>query len=101
MGKRRRRGKKKFTIPLAPIAGLLAAPAISAGIHRALEGDMYGVAFEAQKFLGVSGGKFNAAYLIENISPIIIGCLVHKFVGGAPLNLNKMLASAGVPFVRI
>ena len=99
--RRGRRGSRKFTLPLAPIAGLIAAPAVRAGINAAIAGDVNGVMYEAAKFVGITGDRFDAFALASNVTPLLIGCLVHKFVGGAPLNLNRMLASAGVPIIRI
>jgi len=99
--RRGRRGSRKFTLPLAPIAGLIAAPAVRAGINAAINGDVNGVMYEAAKFVGITGDTFDAFALASNVTPLLIGCLVHKFVGGAPLNLNRMLASAGVPIIRI
>jgi len=101
MGKKKKRGARKFTIPLAPIAGIVAAPAVQAGIKAAVAGDWDGVMYEAGKFVGFENGKFDAFALASNIGPILIGLAVHKFVGGAPLNLNRMLASANVPIIRI
>ena len=99
--RRGRRGSRKFTLPLAPIAGLLAAPAVGATIKAAMAGDVDGVLYEAKKFVGFTGDQFDAFALGSNVLPIVSGLLIHKFVGGAPLNLNRMLASAGVPFIRI
>lgn len=102
LGKRRRkRASRKFTIPIAPIAGIIAAPAVRAGINAAVAGDWDGVMHEASKFVGFADGKFDAFALASNVGPILVGLMVHKFVGGSPLNLNRMLASANVPIVRI
>jgi len=101
MAKKKKRGARKFTLPIAPIAGLLAAPAIRAGAKAAIAGDIDGVMYEAGKFVGFTDGKFDAFALGSNILPIIIGILVHKFVGGPPLNVNRMLAAANVPVIRI
>lgn len=102
LGRRKnKRRSRKFTIPLAPICGILAAPAIQAGAKAALAGDVDGVIYEAGKFVGFTGDRFDAFALGSNILPIMIGILVHKFVGGAPLNVNRMLAAANVPIVRI
>jgi len=100
MAKKKRRARK-FTIPIAPIAGIVAAPAVQAGIKNAIAGDWDGVMFEAGKFVGFTDGKFDAFALASNIGPILVGLAVHKFVGGPPLNLNRMLASANVPILRI
>jgi len=99
--KKRRRGARKLTIPLAPIARIIAAPAVRAGIANAMVGNVDGVLYEAGKFVGMANGTFDMNALISNITPVVVGCLVHKFIGGAPLNVNRMLASANVPLLRI
>lgn len=98
---KKKRKSRKFTIPLAPIAGILAAPAVGAGIRAALAGDIDGMLYEAKKFVGFTGDQFDAFALISNMGPIVVGLAIHKFVGGPPLNLNRMLAAANVPVVRI
>ena len=100
-GGNRKMGKRKFTIPIAPIAGILAAPAVQAGVKAALDGDWDGIMYEAGKFIGFKDGQFDAFALGSNVGPIILGILIHKFVGGPPLNVNRMLASANVPIIRI
>lgn len=90
-----------MTIPLAPIAGLLGSPAIGAMINGVMTGNIDAVSYEAGRFVGIDAGKFNAGLLLTNITPLIVGLLVHKFVGGPPLNLNRTLAAANVPFLRI
>lgn len=45
--------------------------------------------------------KFRPGLLKQGLGSLIIGALIHKFVGGAPLNVNRMLARAKVPFIRI
>jgi hypothetical protein len=44
---------------------------------------------------------FKAEALMSGLAPLIIGGLVHKYVGGAPINMNRMLAQANVPIIRI
>lgn len=91
-----------MTVPLAPIIGFIAAPAVRKGIQLAIEGKFDRAMVSAGHFIGVrSDGSFNAGLLFKNILPIIAGLLIHKFVGGPPLNLNKILARAKVPFIRI
>lgn len=46
-------------------------------------------------------GGLSMGGLQRGLVPLIIGAAVHKFVGGAPLNVNRALGSAGVPFLRI
>ena len=100
--RKRRRGKRGFTIPLAPIAGL------AAGLWGPAEAVMKGDLDTAVHHLLLTyTGYDNKAsvwrpeHLQRGLTPLIIGCLVHKFVGGSPLNLNRTLAAAGVPFIRI
>lgn len=99
---RRRRGKsREMTIPLAPIMGLL--PMVADGAQKVMAGNFNG-AMESFKWntLGVdTANNFHLDKAIANISPLVAGLLIHKFVGGRPLNLNRTLANAGVPFIRI
>jgi len=101
MAKKKRRSRK-MTIPLAPIIGLIGTPAISSAIPSFMAGDFEG---GIQRLGGLVGlwrdGSFHFDTLAANMTPVIAGLLIHKFVGGSPLNLNRMLASANVPFLRI
>lgn len=103
--RKKRRSRGGFTIPLAPIAGLAAGMATP--IQKALDGDWVGaldkLAYNYAGVEGVEGGnpRFNPNGLQNGLVPLIIGAMVHKFVGGRPLNLNAMLARAKVPFIRI
>ena len=45
-------------------------------------------------------GTFDFSMLKFGTLPIILGILIHKFVGGS-LGVNRMLASARVPFLRL
>ena len=99
--KGRRRKKRGFTIPLAPIAGLV--PMVLPSIQMAIAGDLNSAGTHlVWNTIGVDGnGNFNMGKLVQNVTPVIAGLLIHKFVGGAPLHLNRILANAGVPFIRI
>ena len=100
--RKRSRGSRKLTIPIAPIAGLLAG--LAKPIEHALAGN-FDTAFNhlSINYTGVHPvtGRFNPEWLKIGLMPLVMGCLVHKFVGGAPLNLNRVLANAGVPYIRI
>lgn len=100
---RRRRGRRRYsmTIPLAPIAGL--AVTFGEPIKYAMAGDMTGVVNSVKwNVLGVQAdGSWNVGQFIANWMPTIAGALIHKFVGGPPLNVNRLLARAKVPFIRI
>lgn len=102
MAKRNRSYTKSFTLPLAvaaPIGLTLIGPA-----QKAMAGDYMGALDElAWKFTGInrSTGQFDMNALKQGLLPVVGGLLVHKFVGGKPLNLNRAIANAGIPFIRI
>jgi len=100
VGKKRRfRG---LTIPLAPIAGLAAG--LATPLDYAMKGDWdSALAAISMRYTGYNPATkvWNPEDLKMGLVPLIIGVLVHKFVGGPPLNLNRTLARAGVPFIRI
>ena len=101
MVKKRKRAKRKFTLPIAPIAGL--AVGLAEPIQVALFQQNYDWAAKeiAARYTGFFQGGFHPELLMKGLVPLIAGGLVHKFVGGSPINLNKMLAAAGVPIIRI
>jgi len=77
---------------------------MSVPIQRAIEGD-FELALKdiARRYTGYDPdtGLWSIEHLKYGILPLAAGLLVHKFVGGWPLNANKMLAAAGVPYIRI
>jgi len=106
---KRKVGKRKFSIPIAPVLGIAAGmTGIPSGYVRSpaeyiMRGDIEGTLNTMKSnYLGLSKkGDFDLKRLAVGVGPMIIGLLVHKFVGGEPFNLNRMLATAGVPVVRI
>jgi len=100
---RRKRGRRNYsmTIPLAPVIGLVAGLAKPAALayHGDLEGAAY-IALENYTGFDIAGG-FDIERLKRGLLPLVMGLLVHKFVGGPPLNLNRVLGRAKVPFIRI
>jgi len=99
-----RRSKKKMTIPLAIVAGFLP---LGVDVYNSIKGgrpqdipntivnDLTGFnivdPYHPQwQFVGLKRG----------LIPITAGMAIHKFVGGS-LGINRALASAGVPFIRI
>ena len=100
MAKNRRR-RQTFTLPIAPMVGL--ASGIAWPAQLLLKGDIEGAVTSAKwNYLGIDKqNQFNIAGLQVGLLPLIIGLLIHKFVGGAPLNLNRILGRAGVPVLRI
>jgi len=97
--KHRGGGHKGFTVPLAVVAGC--APAfIDLWDHR---GSIRGMAAEAGKiFVGwdYESASWSMGSMKWGTIPLIAGIIVHKLVG-SKLGINRMLAQAGVPFVRI
>ena len=102
VARKKRRYSRKMTIPLAPVIGFLGTEAMQNTIKNLMAGKHQ----EAMRYLphlvGLhSDGTFHWQTLLNNMTPIIIGLLVHKFVGGSPLNLNRTLARHKVPLIRI
>jgi hypothetical protein len=106
-GKRRRR-RGGTTIPIAPIVGMI--PMFTPAIQTAIEGQPINQIVDklAYNTLGIGGLNqtppqpyFDGNKFVTNMLPLVAGILVHKFVGGRPLNINGMLARAKIPFIRI
>jgi len=91
---------KGTTIPLAAIAGFFPLAAISAKAFK--EGGLEAV---APTMCSVLTGyeprnkSFNVMYMKDGTFPILGGLLVHKLA--SKLGVNRMLAQAGVPLLRI
>lgn len=105
---RKRRRARSFTIPLAPTLALVgqftrAGESGWSVIDHVMAGNYQGALSDARGiFTGIrNDGSFDPMMLAATYGPIIAGMLIHKFVGGAPLNVNRMLANAGVPVIRI
>lgn len=53
-----------------------------------------------EKLAGVDlNGKFQPHWLVETYTPLIVGLLVSKYVGGWPLNINQKMKD--IPFIKI
>lgn len=99
-----KRMARQITIPVALLAGA------SAGmIGPAIEiknGDLsHGVRHLLENYSGVYVNDDGSVSFTDKwkhgLVPLIIGGIVHKYVGGRPLNVNAALGRAGVPFIRI
>ena len=98
--RKRNRKSRQFTIPLAPIAGLIGG--MASPIRFALMGNLEGALNEiAYNYIGFypPDMTFDPNRLKRGLLPLILGCAIHKFVGGWPLNVNRYLKD--VPFIRI
>lgn len=99
--------KRKMTIPLALVGGFMAGlvgPRGNSPAEYAMKGKWDSAAKAVvSNYTGynVNKGAWKPMNMRHGVLPLIIGALVHKFVGGAPLNLNRALGQAGVPFIRI
>lgn len=109
MAKKKRRRSNTMTIPLAVVAplagGVLGNTVYGTGspLDAAMEGNFGAAANRLSiNFLGYNfdDGSFNITHA-RALGALAIGLLVHKFVGGSPLNLNRILASHKIPFIRI
>jgi hypothetical protein len=95
-----RHGKKQFTIPIAIVAGL--AP----GAATTYQGFKAGGAKGAlQELAGCMIGfddyshTWNFAKTRWGLQPLIGGMIIHKIA--SMVGLNKAIAAAGIPFIRI
>ncbi len=104
--KKKNRKKAAFKIPLAATAGILSpfiskAPSGGIIVDDLMRGDIAGALYNfKEKFSGVDAdGNFRLDWVVNTYKPVIIGALISKFVGGRPLNLNRMLRN--IPYVKI
>ena len=95
-----------MTIPVAPIIGV--GTALAAGqyspLESALRGDWNTTLIRLSRRLtgyDPSTGRWDWNNLLQGLVPIAAGLLIHKFVGGSPLNLNRILAQHKIPLIRI
>jgi len=100
--RKKRRYSRKLTVPIAPLAG--AFPMFASSINAVMTGQFDKIPKRlAWDVVGwdMDTNQFNPSKFVQNITPLILGLLVHKFVGGSPLNLNRTLARHKIPFIRI
>jgi len=98
--KKRRHSKKGFTIPLAALAGFI--PLANQAVLGWREGGIVRVGDRVTASLtgyDPATQKWNSGHLVHGPVPIMLGILTHKVA--SKLGVNRMLASAGVPWLRI
>ena len=90
-----------MTIPIAPIAGIIATPAIQQAIPSLLAGQYTQGMAQLGYIVGIvdSSGKFDFNLMKKNVMPMIAGVLVHKLASMA--GINRLLAKAKVPYLRV
>ena len=92
--------RSKFTLPLAVVAGF--APGASRTIGHFQNGGVQGGLNELSRiYIGYDrdSGQFQPWLLRYGLYPVVAGVLIHKVAG--LLGVNRMLARAGIPFIRI
>lgn len=102
-----RKTARNFKIPLAVLGGVVGGVGRRAPSGRTLLGDVVdgnwdNLMYDAREILaGIdAGGKFRPEWIVATYLPMIIGGLVHKYVGGrAGLNINQYLR--GIPLISI
>lgn len=102
MAKRKRvHRSRKTTIPIGLLAGVF--PGVWDGVRAIQTGDA-GLAGTVilRDYTGIDlqTQRFDGFFLWRGLYPLIAGMMVHRFVGGS-LGVNRSLAAAGVPFIRI
>jgi hypothetical protein len=100
VAKRKRHKRGGMTLSVATLAGFVP---LGGRVLTGFQGNgLYGAADGALS--GLTGystfdRKWHADILAQNVLPIIAGIFVHKLAG--KLGINRALANAGIPFVRI
>ena len=100
-----RRGKRKFTLPLAIVAGF-ASPIGRTYSHFQTNGFM-GPEGAIGEFSRIMTGfnpydsavGFQGYRLRYGLVPVLVGFGIHKLAG--MVGINRMLANAGIPVIRI
>ena len=106
--KKKYRRSRSLTIPLAPTLGIASGFLTSAsGEDTPLNAFINGRWKDGMWHLMMNFTGYNFKDGSWNITratalwATIAGLLIHKFVGGSPLNLNRLLARSRVPLIRI
>lgn len=101
MAKTTKRRRKQFILPVAAILGFVPLFARSWTYFRAS-----GIEAAAREATSITtgfdtlSGKWNAGNLRYGLLPLVLGIMVHKFVGGS-LGINRALGAARVPIIRL
>jgi len=111
MAKKKHRSSGGFKIPVAPVVGLAAGIVTSQNgepspWENILKGDEGSLrwAFNqlCERYTGYypPEGNWKPWRMNAGITPLVVGMLVHKFIGGT-LGVNRMLGRAKVPVFRL
>lgn len=96
------RKKAGFTLPVAVVAGFAPGVMRLATVVKNGGGIEQVGTIAAVQYLGYDtiNGKMNLQSMKFGTLPILLGMLVHKFVGGT-MGVNRMMAKAGIPVIRL
>lgn len=113
--KKRSRGKKSFTLPIAIIGGVLPGVvdvvnnSMANGITYSQKGSPdNGIAVLLRNYIGIQTpetrakygtGAWSPTFMYAGMWPLLGGSLVHYIAG--KFGINRMLAKAHVPILRI
>jgi hypothetical protein len=98
------RRAKKTTVSLAILAGFAPTAAFAYNGYR-IGGDQGGFAEAAHRItLRMTGwewksGQWSFGDLVQGVGPLVAGAAVHKLANR--FGINRMIASAGIPILRI
>lgn len=97
--KHRRHGRRKFTLPVAAVAGFI--PLASDVYYNTKAGGLAeGVKWIKFDLLGIDGnGHFNAGGLSRGLFPILGGFAIHGLAN--KFGINRALGRMGIPIIRI
>jgi hypothetical protein len=95
-----RHSVKHMTIPIAPVAGILAMPALGLMAYDIQKGNVVDFQHHLGNIVGLSSaGKFDMDTAKNNWIPLFLGFAVHKAAGW--LGVNRALAAAKIPLIRV
>lgn len=96
----RRHSRPKMTIPLAVLGGLV--PTVVASLETAkAQGPMGGLKMAGMRMTGYNPwvGKWYASEMAAGWVPLLAGVFAHKLANR--IGINRAVARAGIPLVRI
>ena len=99
---KKRRSRRSFTLPVAPILGIVAMSNANGAWDNVKSGDLAGAVEKWTKALtgySPSSGDFDINRLNAGFTPIVVGFLVHWIAG--KIGINRALGRAKVPVVRV
>jgi len=100
MAKKKHRRKARATLPLAVVAGFV-PPARIINAEFQANGFEGGAAAASRIFIGYdsSTAQWDFQQLQYGFGPILVGFAIHKIAAMA--GINRALAAAKIPFIRI